>query len=130
MPNRSRENSLWAWLRDGAGPNTMMERIENSVSRGTPDVFGIDSTSVFVVELKVYPKVLEPKQASFLRRWSAAGGRAWVLYKKGNDIYLVNSRNCLHLLTSPLDQDLEAISDFMNMNPRQFITVMAHGYEE
>lgn len=101
MPRSLLESSLWAWLRDGAPRDAVLERVENSAGVGTPDVFGCWRGWSFACELKVWPRELEPEQASFLRRWHAAGGRAWVLWKVENMCYILRAPDC-HLALAPM----------------------------
>lgn len=93
----TRESGLWRWL-DGARyhyrQRLHMNRVENSVSSGMPDVEGILlKFSQFWIELKccarpiridtlVRPK-FRPAQLPWLRRRVAAGGRAFVLLQVG-----------------------------------------------
>lgn len=106
--SRSSEKGLWVWLRDGAPRDAVLERIENIVSVGTPDVVGCWRGGSFVCELKsveVRPTglvdcELKPEQASFLRRWHAAGGRAFALVKVGDRKYLIRADDC-HMIVMP-----------------------------
>lgn len=87
---RSRESNLWQWLQAGAPLGAFMVRIENSIDRGTPDVFGVCGKA-FCCELKsvgrrpdgtVWPE-LKTEQAMFLRSWARCGGNSWVLIQVG-----------------------------------------------
>ena len=95
------EDNLWAWLRDGAPPDAVLERVENAVKAGTPDVFGCWRGGQFACELKVWPRELEAEQASFLRRWHRAGGWAFVLWQFLGTHYLLRAQDC-HLLLAPM----------------------------
>lgn len=53
--SKTRETSVWQWLSKGRrplGPSVFLERIENSVGDGTPDVRGTYLGRDFWIELK------------------------------------------------------------------------------
>jgi hypothetical protein len=97
MPSRKAdESALWAWLKQAErmyGTTLHMERIENGVGKGTPDVEGVVSFTAFTIELK---SVARPRRESTpinvglsahqvwwaSRRWSA-GGNHWILVQIG-----------------------------------------------
>ena len=91
MSARARESNLWNWLRDGAPDDCFMERIENSIAVGTPDVFGVWRGVAFCAELKSVGRrptgdvwcEVKTDQAMFLRAWRRAGGLSWVLVQVG-----------------------------------------------
>lgn len=105
---KSSEASLWRWLSKSAPEGCVLERVENSVKPGTPDIFGTWKNS-FVLELKnvemsksgIVHSELTAEQASFLRRWRAAGGRGYVLIRVNRSHYLVSAIMC-HLLLKPI----------------------------
>lgn len=87
----TKERSLWTWLRDGTkgAPTLDMERVENGVSRGTPDVDGVYKGRSFKIELKRVTLLqnsrgnvrvdFEVMQVPWLRRRWERGGAVWVL---------------------------------------------------
>lgn len=92
-----RESRLWAWL-SKARPllrlNLHMNRVENSIMEGMPDVEGCLLGRQFWIELKcearpsnprkkVRPK-FRPAQLPWLKRRMAAGGRAFILLQVGS----------------------------------------------
>ena len=127
MPQRSRETSLSKWLMKGARSGAVLERVENSVNTGTPDIFG-QWHNAFVCETKVYPHTLTGKQASFLRNWWRAGGRAWMLYERGGVKYLIHAKHCLPFVNAhpPLD-DVVKLSMCRGLRATEFIERMATG---
>lgn len=136
MAARARESGLWAWLRDGAPADCVLERIENSVSRGTPDVVGCAPSSlVFWCELKAVARrpsgdvwcELKPEQASFLRRWAVAGCKTFVLVQVGVGHtarrYLIRAADCLELLKPLPEVLLAGLSICRGKNtPKEIIT--------
>lgn len=120
MPNRSRENSLWAWLRPGLPRDSQATRIENCVERGTPDVELHAYACQAWLELKSVPRrehvfcELSPDQARWLKRRSELGGVARVLVQVGvgHDArrYLIDGLDCYELLKSLSESRLEELS--------------------
>ncbi len=98
---KTAEKSLWKWLRKAQaelGDKLDMERVENGVVRGTPDVDGclggLLSGSHFKIELKTADRParrttpvrfrFQVGQSEWLaRRWEV-GGRAWLLVQVGS----------------------------------------------
>lgn len=119
--SRSRESSLWEWLSRAAPTGSMLKRVEDILDRGTPDVFMIYDGQVAVVELKSVQRAptiyteLRAEQASVLRRWWRAGGRAYVLVQVGvaRDAkrYLVAAERCDDLLQRVPESRLAELSD-------------------
>jgi len=89
----ARENVLWKWLKRGAQKLTdlHMERVENGVASGTPDVDGCWDTAAFKMELKRSPDRTDgmvqikfrPLQMPWLRKYWRCGGNGWVLLAVG-----------------------------------------------
>lgn len=92
----AREANLWYWMKENSKlvPGLHLVRIENALSRGTPDVEGHYSRS-FWIELKGADRPkrastpvrfdLKPEQRLWLeRRWSV-GGLAWLYIRVGRD---------------------------------------------
>ena len=119
---RVNESSLWRWIQKNLPSDCMFCRVENVVSRGTPDVFGVRNGRAVAIELKSVPRrksgnvwcELKPEQASFLRRWHAAGGIALVIVQvsgqnKPTARYAVTAQDChmlLHLMSENLLRDV------------------------
>ena len=89
----ARENVLWKWLKRGAQklPEFHMERVENGVASGTPDVDGCWTSDSFKIELKRSPDrqdgmveiSFRPLQQPWLRKYWKCGGNGWVLLAVG-----------------------------------------------
>ncbi len=97
MVSSTKEASLWRWLK-GAGRELRgdlhMQRVENSVGSGAPDVEGkLRQGEQFWIELKsaARPKKNGPvrfkvrdSQVEWMRRRVAVGGSAWLLLQVGS----------------------------------------------
>lgn len=114
--DRSRETALWNWLKDHLKELRPLkhdvQRIENAVARGTPDVEGCVDGDTFWCELKVaYPmandrlrvKITTDQVRRALKR-VRAGGRSWVLVRlcganwRDNRHFLVRGEDAEELL--------------------------------
>lgn len=97
MSSPSRETSLWQWLKKAIPLykyKLHMNRVENSVMTGMPDVEGCLLGKQFWIELKVVgaparmhtliKPTFQPSQLPWLRRRALAGGRAFVLLQVGS----------------------------------------------
>lgn len=113
MSDRSRETSLWGWLKDHLKElrpsKHHVQRVENAVAKGVPDVEGcVDGTS-FWCELKVaYPMAnehvrvrIEQCQVNWAIRRRRAGGRSWVLVRVTGRTWRENR----HYLVDGLDAE-------------------------
>ena len=90
------EKRLWEILKKGGGPANMhVQRVENVVKKGVPDVEGCINGKSFWLELKAgsMPAVdtslvqcedLKEEQLRFIRDRMAAGGAVWLLYRVGD----------------------------------------------
>ena len=110
----SSENAAWQWLRKGAAdrPKIHLQRVENCLSRGNPDVEGcIDGVS-FWLELKAGPcpaketskvscEPLKTPQRRFIRQRLAAGGQAWILYRVDREVYLIHGEDAEKVRNQP-----------------------------
>jgi len=93
VSSKTRESSLWAWLRDGTKdlrPELHLTRIENLVGEGTPDVEGWYANQ-FWCELKALtrkPGLIDSEVSQEQIRWHRrrwqAGGRSWFLIQLGS----------------------------------------------
>lgn len=89
----ARENVLWKWLKRGSQKlhEFHMERVENGVASGTPDVDGCWASNAFKLELKRSPDRTDgmvqikfrPLQMPWLRKFWSCGGNGWVLLAVG-----------------------------------------------
>lgn len=119
MNDRTREAFLWEWLskaRAVFGDRLHMQRIENLLDSGTPDVHGCVDGIGFVIELKSVPRPpggriwceVKREQAMFLRARRRALGVAYVLIQVGTGAsasrYLVPGEDS-HMLLEPLLED-------------------------
>lgn len=114
--DRNKESSLWNWLKDHLPELRPLkhdvQRIENAVATGTPDVEGCIDGETFWCELKVaYPmfgdrwrvKITTSQVRRALRR-ERAGGRSWVLVRccgetwRQNRHYLIAGKDAEELL--------------------------------
>ena len=93
------EKSLWKWLSSARRPGFMIQRIENTLSKSTPDVECSTGGGGFWIELKTayQPKKEETTirfkfqrgQSEWLvNRWGLDRG-AWLLVQVGRDRYLI-----------------------------------------
>lgn len=93
----ARESSLWIWLKSARlkyRGTLHMNRVENSVSAGMPDVEGqLKDHAQFWIELKSAPRPkgdgpvavkIRDAQVEWLRRRDKAGGNAWLLIQVGS----------------------------------------------
>lgn len=129
MSSPSREASLWVWLKKAIPifkHKLHMNRVENSVMRGMPDVEGCMCGNQFWIELKVVgtparqytilKPTFQPAQLPWLRRRTKAGGRAFVLLQVGSGRgarrYLLRSDDAQQLedgLTETAIHDLSVV---------------------
>lgn len=125
--DRNRESQLWAWLRKAADmlrKDADVQRIENGVAKGTPDVEGCIRGETFWCELKVAHAMANDRwrihiTVSQVRRARArrrAGGRSWVLIRACgatahlNRHYLVDGFDAEHLLEPVSTDELQKMS--------------------
>lgn len=100
--DRTRETALWNWLKDHLKELRPLkhdvQRIENSIAKGTPDVEGCIGGDTFWTELKVaYPmagdmfrvRITVPQVRRAMKRVST-GGRSWVLVRVCGDTWREN----------------------------------------
>ncbi len=93
----TRESGLWRWLKGARlrlREDLHIQRVENSVGSGTPDVEGkLNGGDQFWIELKstARPKRDGPvrfkvrdSQVEWMRRRAAVGGRPWLLLQVGS----------------------------------------------
>lgn len=128
MTDRNRETALWNWLKTHfkeLRPHRHdVQRIENAVAKGTPDVEGCIGGRSFWCELKVAHAMagdrwrvrITPEQVKFALRRSRAGGKSWVLVRvcgaswRDNRHYLVPGHLSEELLEPTSRARLEELS--------------------
>lgn len=123
--DKARESALWKWIASAqnliVNPLDLhMVRIENDVSKNTPDVEGCYRGFTFFVELKSLatlrqlPQKLTQGQAMFLHARAMAGGAAYLLLELPEGRYLLPGNVALDLVDPQLPafslRDLEAVS--------------------
>lgn len=126
--DRNKETSLWNWLKDHIKElkplRSDIQRIENTVAKGTPDVEGCIDGESFWCELKVaYPmagdkfrtKITVEQVRRALKRHSV-GGRSWILIRtcgptwRDNRHYLIRGCDAEELLEPTQRARLEELS--------------------
>lgn len=131
----AKEKVLWAWLRRGVKglPGNDMERVENGVSNGTPDVDGCYNGGAYKIELKRVPArkngsvktTFQPMQIPWLERRWKAGGNSWVLLAvgEGHSVkrYLIRGCDASTLIDCSEDvlEDISVVAS--NATPEQVI---------
>lgn len=101
----SLERNLWSWLKRGTfrSRDLDMERVENGVSDGTPDVDGCFERVSFKIELKTGTVTIRenfvrtkfrPMQLPWIKERTRVGGRVFVLLQIGRNRYLVAGKDC------------------------------------
>ncbi len=116
--DRNRETALWNWLKThlnelrAVGLRHDVQRVENAVGKGTPDVEGCIAGETFWCELKVAYEMangmvrvrITADQVRRALRRERAGARSWVLVRvcgrtwRENRHFLVPGRDSEHLL--------------------------------
>ncbi len=86
-----------------------IQRIETKLNPGVPDVEGCCNGNAFWVELKYLPKrppranlvprKMESAQTAWLQRRRDNGGRAWVLFQVGDEIFILDGKYSQEILT-------------------------------
>jgi hypothetical protein len=121
---RNRETALWNWLKThlnelrAVGLKHDVQRIENAIGKGTPDVEGCIAGETFWCELKVAYEMannmlrvrITADQVRRALRREKAGGRSWVLVRvcgrtwRENRHFLISGQDAEELL-NPLSRD-------------------------
>lgn len=102
-----KESDLWALLKKAVRaiePDAQLERIENAVARGTPDVAYTIRGAAGWIELKHVRNGsdqvgLRPMQVVWMRALTRAGGKGWILARRGNEIRLWSGDDAAALAT-------------------------------
>lgn len=97
--SKTLESNLWRWLKRNCRgqfrPDVFyMERVENAVGSGTPDIDGCLMGKTFKIELKTAARParedtavavhFRPAQVPWIRRYREAGGPVFVLVQVGS----------------------------------------------
>lgn len=114
---RKPEQRLWDRMRNALGAQLRLERIENLVSVGMPDVLAIKQQRVSFVELKAQAEWparattsvlgregLSVDQRNWLLDWRSHGGTAWVLVSVGKEHFLFDAKHADTLNTFTQEQ--------------------------
>lgn len=127
--SKTLESNLWRWLKQGCRghfrPDVFyMERVENSVGTGTPDVDGCLMGKTFKIELKTSARPareltdvavrFRPAQIPWMRRYAAAGGQVFVLVQVGSGAtarrYLIRGRDAATVEHGVPENELSKLS--------------------
>lgn len=114
----SSEARLWQRLRDGVRPHCFVQRIENSVSAGVPDVWlcSRENGQGAWVELKYRPSLpvrentaifkggygIRPEQVAWIYGRATAGARIYILGQCGDSLWLLHGRFAREISTFPV----------------------------
>lgn len=119
---KTREASLWQWLskaREVYGDRVDLERIENSIGAGHPDVRGLLEGAHFYIELKTVARParsttgilvgLRKEQKDWAERYLKAGGRsAYLLVQVGSghaaSRYMIDAEHWAYLFENRVDE--------------------------
>jgi hypothetical protein len=145
--DKAREGSLWQWLsraRYVHRERLDMERIENMLGSGHPDVRGVLSGDSFYIELKSVPRptrkatiasTIRKEQADWADRYIAAGGKAhYLLIQVGSGVgsaarYLIDATHIRFLFENQVDEDWFVKHSYTRWNEsaESIITIAAEG---
>ena len=104
------EKAFWQQIKR-ALPYVHWQRIETGTGQGVPDVNGCIGGDEFWLELKIAQgnKVkITPGQIAWLMQRIDAGGKAWIIVKKKEQIFIYNGYQGSFLLDSGLKLQPEA----------------------
>ncbi len=123
------EQTFWAWFREHTKKieGLRLQRIENQVSRGVPDVFGHFGSTSFWIEMKACDRPAREssllqfeiyrEQIIWLQKWWEVGCQCYVLIRVGQGtkarIYLIRGCDVGHL-TKCHESDLKGLSALDN----------------
>lgn len=105
--SRKPEQKLWDRLREARPPGLLLERMENAVGEGRPDVDALFKGLVTPTELKRQPllpakietpvfgdrKGLSVEQRNWHLRWSQHGGRSLIIAEAGTWLFAWDGRH-------------------------------------
>lgn len=114
---RKPEQQLWDRLRRARPADLYMERIENLVGEGRPDVDALWQGVFTPIELKVQPRLparadtrvfgdggLSIEQRNWHLNWARHGGRSLIIACAGSWLMAWDGRNADHFNGAPLEQ--------------------------
>lgn len=99
MSDKTLEKNLWRWVKTGCRgefqeQSLYMERVENSVASGTPDVDGCLNGACFKIELKTAARPrnpgncvavkFTPAQIPWHKRYARSAGPSFILIQVGS----------------------------------------------
>jgi hypothetical protein len=128
-----RESSLWQWLKQAEkvyGDLLHMERIENSVGSGTPDVHGCLNGKQFTIELKAVRRSkmitcgLRESQVWWALRRKMASGNHWFLIQVGDERYLIKGA-LASVLDKPIEYEELSALGVLVFEPMDVIAILA-----
>lgn len=76
-----KESHAWAVARDALAPFGELDRIENVIATGFPDVLYCLFRVTGLIETKATAATLKLEQVLFAERWAAAGGLVFTLLR-------------------------------------------------
>lgn len=115
---RLREQRLWDRMRTTLGSEFLLERVENLVASGWPDVCVMRRGIVLPVELKAKPSMptrattpslgaacgLNKHQLNWWLRWTKAGGAGFILIEIGGRMFAAPGEVSEHINHMTADQ--------------------------
>ncbi len=123
------ESNLWRWLKQGCrghfpDGSLYMERVENSVGSGTPDVDGCLDGKTFKIELKTAGRPVrdrtavavhfQPTQVPWMLRYHRATGPGYLLIQVGSGYtarrYLIRGRDAAAVKHGVPENELNKLS--------------------
>lgn len=132
------EKNIFNWLKRYKSTMLHMERVENKVSRGTPDVEGCYKGVHFNLELKycLLPKKedsmlnfkTQPSQPPWWKKRVKSGGNVFIIIQIGKNKHMIDLRkdteNKISIITKkPKFSDIEKIS-FILKEPGNFFNYL------
>lgn len=141
--DKARENSLWGWLSKARlvfREKVDLERVENMIGSGHPDVRGICEGAHFYIELKSVPRptrktlidaTLRKEQVDWMERYEKAGGRnGFLLIQVGSGVgyaarYLIEGHHFRHLFENRVDEEWFVKHSLTRWNDGQAVVITA-----
>jgi len=117
---RITSKAVWTQLRDNAPPFARLNRVENNVGFGIPDVNGCFLGNEFWIEIKIGTIRRDPEQPIFDKKYgmtveqinwhieqNQAGGRSFILLRIGENLFLVEGHKASRVNQWTLDALVE-----------------------
>jgi len=115
---KTREASLWRWLRGARRLGHWVERVENMLAKSMPDVEASTGMGGFWVELKTAARpakeitpvnvTFQKGQAKWLRRRWYVDRCAWLLIQVGPARYMIPGRQAVTIERGVTELELES----------------------